>query len=511
MKRFLILLLCGLLLASVSVAYAAEEPSETQALVDSVLAACVEQAGADSVQDWIDGELAQGAGSRGEWYIIGLSQYKDEYDFSRYRAALEKYVADNEVRSATSRQRIALTFLAIGGGEDYIADVAENTIGELGIMSYVFGLHLLNNGVDCPGHTAETVIDEILSLRETDGGWAIRGDVAEIDTTAMVVQALAPYYDADEAVAAAIDKALDTLSGYQQPDGSYASYGVTNPESAVQILTALCALGLDPLEDGRFIKNECTLLDGVTMFRLEDGTFAHSDKNETNGTATMQSFYGLVALWRYEQGLGPFHIMDGPGADETVGERAPQRDYKFWVSIAAGALAVIGCLVLLLKGKKNYKNYLFVAAAALGVVCAVQFIDIQKPEDYYGGDMALGEDTITTTLSIRCDTVAGERDYIPADGVILDKVQIQLDRGATAADQLTAAARQYNLHMENEGGVSEYISGIAYIYEYDFGDLSGWMYRVNGVFADVGCGEYTLQDGDVVEWIYSREMGADLE
>ena len=145
------------------------------------------------------------------------------------------------------------------------------------------------------------------------------------------------------------------------------------------------------------------------------------------------------------------------------------------------------------------------------MACAVQFIDIRKPEDYYGGEIVLGEDTIVTTLSIRCDTVAGEKEYIPDDGVILNAVSVELNRGSTAADQLVAAARQYSIQMENEGGVSEYISGIAYIYEYDFGDLSGWMYRVNGQFADVGCGEYTLADGDVVEWLYTREMGADLE
>ena len=216
MKRTVILLLCAVLLASVPAARAAGETANTEELIDSVLAACAEQAGAGSVQEWIDGELTRNAGSRGEWYVIGLSQYKGEYDFSRYRAALEAYVAEHEIRSATSRQRIALTFLAIGGGEDFIAGTASDSIGRLGIMSYAYGLHLINNGVDCPEFTAEQVIGEILSLRKADGGWAAAGDQAEVDTTAMVVQALAPYYTVDETVAGAIDRALEILSGCQQ-------------------------------------------------------------------------------------------------------------------------------------------------------------------------------------------------------------------------------------------------------------------------------------------------------
>ena len=55
-----------------------------------------------------------------------------------------------------------------------------------------------------------------------------------------------------------------------------------------------------------------------------------------------------------------------------------------------------------------------------------------------------------------------------------------------------------------------YIEGISYLYEYDCGDLSGWMYRVNGEIPSVGCGEYRLRDGDCVEWLYTCDLGNDL-
>ena len=55
-----------------------------------------------------------------------------------------------------------------------------------------------------------------------------------------------------------------------------------------------------------------------------------------------------------------------------------------------------------------------------------------------------------------------------------------------------------------------YIRGIAYIYELEYGDLSGWIYRVNGESPSVGCGSYILSDGDRIVWHYSLEQGEDI-
>ena len=50
---------------------------------------------------------------------------------------------------------------------------------------------------------------------------------------------------------------------------------------------------------------------------------------------------------------------------------------------------------------------------------------------------------------------------------------------------------------------SVYIEGINNIYEFDCGELSGWLYKVNNESPGVGCSLYKLKDGDVVEWIYT--------
>ena len=56
-----------------------------------------------------------------------------------------------------------------------------------------------------------------------------------------------------------------------------------------------------------------------------------------------------------------------------------------------------------------------------------------------------------------------------------------------------------------------YISGINYLYEFALGDLSGWIYFVNGESPSVSCDQYQLKDGDFVEWLYSCELGNDLK
>ena len=56
-----------------------------------------------------------------------------------------------------------------------------------------------------------------------------------------------------------------------------------------------------------------------------------------------------------------------------------------------------------------------------------------------------------------------------------------------------------------------YVKGINYLYELAYGDLSGWIYLVNGERASVGCGTYVVQDGDEIIWAYTTELGEDLK
>lgn len=508
--------------------------SEAQTLVDGIVDFKLKQSGDVSIQDWINDSLSENAGSS-EWYVLAFGQ-SESYDFTSYQSALKKYLESNEVYSASSRQKYALALISTGSTDSYIAEVLENSIGQQGVMSWVYGMHLLNNGYTSSSYTIEEVKQTLISLQLGDGGWAISGVVGDVDVTAMAVQALAPHYDNDDRVRAAVDNALKLLSSRQLEDGGYSSYGVVNAESIAQVITALACLGIDCEEDKNFVKNGNTLINALKKYRLEDGSYSHILGGNFNERATVQSFYSLVAYIRMMQGDGSIYILDNSNSDdlnvavpyesspaETTSLQAVTLDhevkngsnYKLWVSLGVAGLSLAACVILLIIKKRNKKNFIVVALIALLAIGFVALTDFKSADDYYSGEDIVKENVVgTVTLIIRCDTVVGKSDseYIPEDGVILEAAEFAIDKDDTVYDILTEAARKYGIHLDNTGaGGMGYIAGINYLYEFDFGDLSGWMYFVNGEEASVGCEEYSLTDGDIIEWIYSCELGNDLK
>ncbi|MBR1555517.1 MAG: DUF4430 domain-containing protein [Oscillospiraceae bacterium] len=162
--------------------------------------------------------------------------------------------------------------------------------------------------------------------------------------------------------------------------------------------------------------------------------------------------------------------------------------------------------------KRNWKNYLVIGILMLTACGIVIVIRIQTPEEYYHQSPVQKENAIgSVTITIRCDTLAGkfESEYIPEDGIILDVTEIPIREGDTVYQILTETAQACGIQVEH--GSNYYISGIQYLYEMQYGDLSGWMYRVNGELPSVGCGEYLLHDGDFIEWLYTCEIGNDLD
>jgi len=130
---------------------------------------------------------------------------------------------------------------------------------------------------------------------------------------------------------------------------------------------------------------------------------------------------------------------------------------------------------------------------------------------------------LTCTLSVRCDTILAKdrldrlpqakRDIVPANGVILQSRAVSFTEGESVFDVLKRVAQSEGMHLDFENNPmynSAYIAAIGNLYEKDGGDLSGWMYRVNGVFPGYGCGRYTLKAGDVVEWLYTCDLGKDI-
>ena len=177
------------------------------------------------------------------------------------------------------------------------------------------------------------------------------------------------------------------------------------------------------------------------------------------------------------------------------------------------ASALIACGVLFLLKKRGCKNYIAVAIIAALLIVIILLTNFETVESYRTlGDK--GSATGEVTLSIRCDTIAGEDDKpmtIPEDGVILDEAVFTISESSTVYDILLEASKTYGIQIDDRGSEnSAYIAGIQYLYEFDYGSMSGWMYRVNGEFPETGCRAYRLSDGDSIEWLYTTNIGKDL-
>lgn len=303
------------------------------------------------------GDFVSSAGSSSvDWYAIAMGRAGFDDDYFSYLAVLKnnvqsRYKTDEKLdnQKATEWQRISLAVLSIGGNP---ADMGEDSSGNIinlikdgtydrgktasldaqGINGYIWGLITLdsiryvvpNDAAD----TREDIIIEILKNQMENGSFTLDGNNSDTDITAMAIQALSPYYNDEkeyeyksgydlkvstEKVRAVIDRAVNWLSSVQNDEGGFSQWGQNNAESTAQVITALCCLGIDPDNDIRFIKNGCSVLDGLMKFRTNDGGFAHNysyDKEnpsaksgEANSMASEQVLCALCALYRYRNGF----------------------------------------------------------------------------------------------------------------------------------------------------------------------------------------------------------------
>lgn len=514
MKRLLSALLCLIMLcASLPESACAGGAAErVQALIDGIITYHLERTGSADVQAWIDGGLAQNAGAGSEWYVFALSRL-GEYDFSAYRKSLLRSIEGAGVLSAPTRQKYALALICAGSDDPFIQTAAEDSIGQQGLMSWVYGLHLLNNGYE-GAVTAQEAVEQLLSMQLADGGWANSGTVSDVDVTSMTLQALAPHAD-EAAVRESIECALTMLGQRQLPDGDFASYGVSNPESGAQVLVALSALGVNALEDDRFIQNGHTVLDGISRYQLADGSFSHTLGGASNANATVQTLYAMAAWQRMMDGHGSIYLIDRHPAAEKAAQPQMKTElgWKLVSVMAIAGAAVVICLIFLIMRKRSAKNYIAVLLIAAALIAFLLATDFQTADGYYTGQTIIKHNPIgKVTMSIRCDTALGKTDLeLPSDGVMLAETSFDIAEGDTAFGILTEAAQTYGIRLDSSGPQGMvYLSGINHLYEFACGELSGWMYFVNGVSASTGCDQHVLRDGDVIEWRYTCEMGNDL-
>jgi len=128
--------------------------------------------------------------------------------------------------------------------------------------------------------------------------------------------------------------------------------------------------------------------------------------------------------------------------------------------------------------------------------------------------------TFTVTLTVRADTLlqhmhlldSNKHELVPESGVIFSQT-VTVSEGESAFDVLQREMRNAGIHMASRFTPihnSAYVEAIHNLFEFDAGPLSGWMYRVNGVFPGFGASQYILSPGDVIEWLFTVDLGRDI-
>ena len=280
-----------------------------------------------------------------EWFALGLARSGLSLDnayFKTYYNHKANYLTENGGKLTntvkyTEYSKAIITLTALGkdardiAGYNLFEPLADfETVTAQGTNGPIWALIALNcnpaysipevSGVKVQT-TEQKLVDYLLSKETSKGGWTLVGNTPDSDLTGMALQALAPYYHVKgyEKVTAAIDRALEVLSTMQNQTGGYSTMGVETSESCSQVLTALCALGIDPMKDERFVKGGSWIVENLLTYHISGSGFMHVKAGAANngggasgsvdGMATEQAYYALTAYQRLLDGKTALYDM----------------------------------------------------------------------------------------------------------------------------------------------------------------------------------------------------------
>lgn len=237
--------------------------------------------------------------------------------------------------------RIFLSAAACGmqvrsvGGHDLAAALgAVNYTAQIYLSSLSFPLLAMHYDAQIPfaDDIKQSIVTTILAAQQPDGGFPYctvdtgYGISSDADTTAMALQALAPYCAENAAVQAAVDRALPYLRTQQFDDAAFGSvaWNSKSGETTAQVILALCALGIDPT-DAVYCKGDLTPVDALKTFLSPNGGGLNYAQAEDPLT-TYQILQGLEAVERFqngEAGLFTYVPASEPGSDATPDATEP--------------------------------------------------------------------------------------------------------------------------------------------------------------------------------------------
>ncbi|AZN42712.1 S-layer homology domain-containing protein [Paenibacillus albus] len=261
-----------------------------------------------------------------DWQAVGLSKINKPLPSSYIPALYKKLVAakgtftlvtdyERTVIGLTAAHQDATKF----AGYNLIERIynSERMVNQ-GLNGPLYALIALDSGsYEVPADalwSRDQLVAAIIAKQKEDGGFALGSGASDPDITAMTLIALAPYATQDT-VKPAVDGAVNWLSGHQQANGGYLSYGSDASESVAQAIIGLTSNGIDPT-DSRFTKNDVNLVQKLLAFRKSDGSFSHTPTGTSNGLATEQALQALIAYDSFVKAEGRLYDF---GARQAYG------------------------------------------------------------------------------------------------------------------------------------------------------------------------------------------------
>jgi Leucine-rich repeat (LRR) protein/uncharacterized protein YjdB len=289
------------------------------------------------INDLIEGISPTFEDSSDGWRMFDLSRSGKEIPESYFKSVGNNVKNDPDYLNATNGsddvakcESIALAAIAAGkdptnfGGVNLIEKIynsntlSQNIVGKGNEENYAYALIVLDAGKftvpdDAPW-TREKLIQALLDRQKIDGGWnknTAPPNTSLTYTTAIVISALAPYCNTNSDVKTAVDKAIALLQQRETSDGGFGAINNTSGISAntiAMVITALCANGIDPSADSRFIIDGKNPMDSLLSFALSDNSgFGSSSNTSLDPLSTESGYRGIIAYKLFKEGKGSIY------------------------------------------------------------------------------------------------------------------------------------------------------------------------------------------------------------
>ena len=278
--------------------------------------------GIDSCGSYMQSVYGDNIGYGYEWYVFNMLRAGKNLT----KETLDKYYEDvvKEVSKWDSMQKptdIARTVLALSAMGKDITDVGGKNLADMlynhpdlntGSNELAYALLALDaRNVTVPDGakwSRDSIINALIGYQNSEGGFGLfDNNTAGIDMTAIILQALAPYYSSNDSVKTAVNAGLDYLRSKMSTNYDFDN----NSNSTAVVLMALNALNIDPaVEANGFGTADNNIVTALYGYRAEDGRgYRYMLDEGVNSYATMQVMQALTGYRMMKNNQGSYWII----------------------------------------------------------------------------------------------------------------------------------------------------------------------------------------------------------